>query len=402
MRVFLDIARTGVEAVVMHPQRSVATVAVLWAILTPFLVGLGLSQGIQREAAWSLEAGPDLYVTATRFGRSVPIPLSAVERLRRIPGVDRVTPRIVGPVTLGRERIDAVVVGLPVESIYAGGSSGAVDLRSLDGRLYGAGPTLEVVIGAQLARQLKLRPGDRIPPFYRNRHGERVARVVGVFHPTAPPWQAKVVCMSFESAAEIFDQPDVATELLVDCRPGYAERVRERIVRDARWNVGEDNLRPTVISREQYSALLSRGVLHRDGLINLHYVMLSAGGILVVLVTSGVGLDQRRREVALLKATGWQTDEVLLRGMTESLVLSVAATGLAITVAFAWLRGLNGWGIARLYLAGADLSPDFVVPFRLGALPVLTVLIVAVAMTLSGTLVSIWRAAATPPWLAMR
>lgn len=432
MRVFVDVAWTGVAAVAMHPLRSLATIAVLCVVLTPFLVGMGLSQGVQREAERALAAGPDLYVTATRVGRPTPVPLSVVAELRRLPGVERVTPRIVGPVALGRERIEAVVVGLPAESLpderFPTSAAGSVSVPAIvEGRLFADDGTLELVVGAQLARRLNVRPGDRLPPFYRSRRGERVARVVGVFRPEAPLWQAKLIFTSFAAAAEIFDETDAATDLLVDCREGYAEQVREAIVRklnaatrsagtrsagtssagisSATTSAAMGNDEPRryeVVSREQYRARMSRGFLHRDGVVNLHYVLLFAGGILVVLVTSGAGLDQRRREVAILKATGWQTDEVLIRGLAESLVLSVGAAGLSIVVAFVWLRVGNGWGIARLFLAGADASLDFEAPFQLSPWPALGVLLIALATTLSGTLTSTWRAAIAPPWQAMR
>lgn len=446
MRVIVDIAMTGVASVARYPLRTFATVSVLCVILTPFLVGLGLSQGIEQESEWSLEAGPDLYVTATRFGRPAPVPLAAIDQLQKLPGVKRVTPRIVGPVTLGRDRIEAVVVGLPATSIHAAGNadnqladepheSDRVGARAnhttsertsglpeiIAGRVFAGDGSLELVLGAQLARQLHLQPGDRVPPFYRNRRGERVARVVGVFRPVAPLWQSKLIFTSLESASEIFDQAGMATELLVDCQAGYAESVRERILREPLWRDAsrespnrqstwvqpntDDRIDPPqleVVSREQYRARLSRSMLHREGLVNLHYALLFVGGILVVLVTSGAGLDSRRREVAILKATGWQTDEILLRGACESMVLSVIGAGVSLLLAYGWLRGLNGWGIARLLLPGADAWPDFEVPFRLAPLPAFATVTIALAITLSGTLHSIWRAAVVPPWQAMR
>jgi ABC-type antimicrobial peptide transport system permease subunit len=125
-------------------------------------------------------------------------------------------------------------------------------------------------------------------------------------------------------------------------------------------------------------------------------------GILVLLVTSGVGRAERRREVGLLKATGWQTDEVLLRGLVESFCLSLAGACVALLLAWVWLRVFNGWAVAGLFLDGAGAAPAFRVPFRLTPVPALLAFVLAFAVVLSGTLYSTWRAATAPPRETMR
>ena len=79
MRRALEIARTGLAAVLLHPARSLATVGAVVVVLVPYLAGLGLSQGLRADAEASVRFGADLYVTGTRFGRDVPVPLAAAD-----------------------------------------------------------------------------------------------------------------------------------------------------------------------------------------------------------------------------------------------------------------------------------------------------------------------------------
>jgi len=148
--------------------------------------------------------------------------------------------------------------------------------------------------------------------------------------------------------------------------------------------------------------LLPRGALHREGIFNLHFALAFVVGILVLLVTSGAGLSERRREIGILKATGWQTDEILLRSFTESLCLSVAGACTSILLAWVWLRVFKGYAIAGIFLAGVDVRPEAPVPFRLTPVPVLLAFVLSFAVVLSGTLFSSWRAATAPPREAMR
>jgi ABC-type lipoprotein release transport system permease subunit len=308
-----------------------------------------------------------------------------------------VVPRIVGGVVLGRDGETGVLVGLPPDRFPAG-------VECIDGRLPQSGSLNELVVGSELARKLSLKVGDYIPPFYRNRQGERLSRVVGVFRSDVSLWQARVVFTTFDTAARIFDQPGLATDLLVYCRPGYADEVRRAVQQSVRLSPpGADApVRARVTSREDLEALVPRGLSHREGVFNVLFVLAFAVGILVILVTSGFGLSGRRREIGILKATGWQTDEVLLRSGVEGLVLTLLGACASVLLAYAWLARLNGRWVAGIFLAGVGSEPSFTVPFRLTPVPVLLAFVVAFAVVMTGTLYSSWRAATAAPFEAIR
>lgn len=397
MRYLLDISHTGLTAVFLHPLRSAASFVALVTVLLPYLVGLGLSQGLQAETEASIRFGADLYVTGSRFGRPVPVPLSALPEIRRIDGVTEVVPRIVGDVVLGTDRVHAVLVGLPPD-----GSAAWADC--IQGDLPRSSRLNELVIGTSLARRLSLKIGSMLPPFYRNDRGERLSRVVGIFKPDAPLWQANLILTTFDTASAIFDQPDSATDLLVSCQPGSQASVSRAIERSLSFASPSSRgaVRPKVTAREDLLALLPRGLLHREGVFNLHFLLAFVVAILVLPVTSGIGLGERRREIGILKATGWQTDEILLRSLVESCSLSLAGACVALLLAWMWLRVFNGYGIAGLFLDGVGAAPDFPVPFRLTPVPALLAFVLSLAVVLTGTLFSSWRAAVTSPRDAMR
>jgi ABC-type lipoprotein release transport system permease subunit len=396
MQKFFEIARTGLTAMRLHPLRSAVTTAALLAMLTPYTAGLGISLGIQQQAEESIRFGADLYVTGKQFGRIVPVPLDVVAEIEKLDGVSAVIPRIVGSMALGKDREQVVLVGIPADRLPA-------STTCVEGRLYAADGLNELVVGTELARRLKLGVGSVMPPFYRSAAGERTSRVVGIFKSDVSIWQSRLVFTSFDTAAAMFNQPGRATDLLVYCRPGYQATVRGAILRmiSATAEAGGAT-RLGVTAREDLNALLPSGLLHREGVFNLHFLLAFAVGILVILVTSGFGLAERRREIGILKATGWQTDEVLLRSMVESLLLSLTGWGLSILIAFIWLKWLNGYWIASIFLAGAGTAPAFTVPFRLTPVPALLGLLVSLVVVLSGTLYSAWRAATVPPVEAMR
>ena len=360
-------------------------------------MGAALARGLEEEAETSARLGADLYVTGRQAGRPVPIPLSALTLLRQMDGVTGVVPRLVGEVRLGKEEVPAVLVGLDPEHF-------PVQPDCVEGWLPRTGGPNELVLGTALARRLGLRVGSRLPPFYRNDAGERVSLVVGIFRRDAPPWQAHLILTTFETAAHVLAQPRLATDLLVGCRPGYADRIAQRVMRELSWPGAQPGsvVRAQATTRDELFALLPRGTRHRAGLFSLHFVLTFAVGILVLLVTSGLGLGERRREIGILKATGWQTDEVLLRSGVESLCLALAGACLALLLAWLWLRLFNGWGVAGYFLDAGGGTIDFQVPFRLTPVPALLALLLSLVLVLTGTLWSSWRAATAAPREAMR
>ncbi len=395
MREFLEIARTGFAALWLHPLRSAVTVCVVMSVLVPYLAGVGLSHGLRDVAEDALRFGADVTVTGVCFGRTVPIPMSAVDSIRQIDGVTEVVPRIVGALSLGKNREPAVLVGLPRERWPR-------TIVWIEGQLPSPGGLNEFVVGSQLARRLNLQVGSIIPPFYHSSKGERLSKVVGLFPDDAPPWQANLMLTSLETAARVFDQPDQATCLLVSCRAGYADQIKTAIMRTAAPDSANGPIRFRVVSRRELESLLPSSWLHREGIFNLHFVLAFTAAILAVLVSSGAGLSERRREIGILKATGWQTDEILLRGIVESLLLCVAAASTSVVIAFVWLKWLNGRWIAGVFLPGVDVVPGFQVPFRLAPVPVLLAFLISAIVILSGTLYPTWRAAVVPPREAMR
>jgi ABC-type lipoprotein release transport system permease subunit len=395
MHRLLGIAATGLTSLRLHPLRNLATLAALIAVLLPFLACLAISRGIEAEAEASIRAGADLYVTGEEFGRNVPVPLAAVEKIRQLDGVTEVVPRIVGSITLGKEREPAIVVGLPEEKL-------AQSVRCVEGRLPRVAGRNELVIGSELARRLNLGVGSLIPPFYRSDQGERISEIVGVFEADAPLWQARLMLTPFETASALFNETGKATDLLISCRPEYQPFVQDAILNSVPMESMQRGFGLKATTREELAVLIPQGLLHREGIFNLHFVLAFAVGILIVLVTSGIGLAERRREIGILKATGWQTDEVLLRGLVESVALCVAAASLSLLLGWLWLRVFNGYWLASLFLDGASTAPAIEVPCRFAPVPVLLAFVLALALVLSGTLVSTWRAAIAPPWEAMR
>ncbi len=389
------LAWSGVAAARLAPLRSLVTVACVAAGLVPYLAALGISRGLRDDAEAALAAAADLHVTGLRFGRFAPLPRAVCAEIEALPGVLSATPRVVGELSVGDDGLPVVVIGLPDGAAPAG-------LALARGRLPRSGGPLELVLGAALAERLHTDVGAYLPPFYHASTGERVAQVVGVLPADAPLWSAHVVLTSLDAACEMFDQRGLVTDVLVRVRPGYESEAKAALVRLPPPAPDDPHgpLRLRVVTRPELLAYLPRGVLAKEGAFGVHFLLAFALGIPLVLVASGLGLAERRRDAGLLRALGWGADDLLVRNLAESTLLCVAGAAIALLVAHVWLGLCGGAGIARVFVADAD--PSVALPYRLEPEAALVGCAVAFAVVMTGTLWSSWRAVSAPPREAMR
>ncbi len=393
----------------MSPLRSIVTVSVVSVVLVPYLVGLGLVEGLRQEISLTANRSmsgrlPDLYVSGSRFGRRVPVPVSVAETIAGFDGVSRVIPRIVGRVRIGQSSTEAIVVGIPASewSRHAPSHSNGWELIEGDWPASERGEPAQLLVGSALATRLQIEVGDVLPPLVRTRHGDKTPLVVGVFRSDGSLWQSQMILTTWSTATELFDQPGMVTDLLVTCRAGQAEAIRSRILREVVVSAGESMVQPVVMSRSDFESLLPAGLGHRGGVFSMLFVMALSMGVLVVLLTSGLGLRDRRRTIGILKATGWQTDQVLLRGLVEHLILAVIAASASVLIAYCWLEVFNGYLIASVFLAGLEAEPGVTVPFSLAPVPVVLAFLISCAVVMTGNTVVTWRVAVAPPAEAMR
>src|SRR5690606_222982 len=156
-------------------------------------------------------------------------------------------------------------------------------------------------------------------------------------------------------------------------------------------------------------------VIERDLLERVYYLAYgrraglvlgaSIPAILALLVlawdrASGVGADERR-EIAILKAVGWSTADVLWAKLFEAILVGAAATALGLLLGYAWVFWLGAPGL-RPALVGwsvlyprASLTPVVDVAQLLGV----TVAVLGPFVLLS--IVPAWRAATADPLESM-
>ena len=385
----LNLLFTAIGNILRNKVRSIVLIFCLIAVLFPFVTALSISEGIKFQSLISVEEGADIYVTSDNYGSNAPISLDYLERFRKMDGVTKVFPRIVGR-TYFVNRL-ATIVGILPENIPK-------SIHLTQGGMFRERG--EVVIGKGLAKEFILQPGVR---FSLSVNSSKLFRVAGIFDSNATIWSANLILMSFEDASEFFKIGGKATDILIYTRPGYAPFLAKEIQEKMEAS-NPDQMEPPLRVQDKplVRRYFQRGFNYKAGVFTALYTVAFALAIPALLIVSGFGQTERRKEIGVIKATGWQTQEVMEMVALENLIISLTSAPLAILLAMAWLKWFNGAFIAQFFIAEIGLMAPFPVPSRFLPLPCFLAFLFAIVLTMVGSLYSTWKTAAIPPVEAMR
>ncbi|MDR4503411.1 MAG: FtsX-like permease family protein [Candidatus Scalindua sp.] len=377
MKKHINLFLLATENLVRHKTKSIVVSLCILAILLPFITAIAISEGVRFQSLGSVEESADLYVTFDEFGRNSAVPLKYLDEVKDIFGVKKVVPRIIGRCYL-QDKL-AVIVGIDKEHLPESTSL-------ISGRIFEN--VNEVVVGSELAEHFNLHIGDQ---FQMRGQNIKFFTVVGFFSSASNIWSASMLFMSFGDAGELFGKHDIATDIQLYSVPGHNSEIATEL-----YYIFEGE--PYRLQDKDMIALyVKKGFMLKEGIFTALYTVAFALGIPSILVASGFGLSERRKEIGIMKATGWQTLEVLELITFEQLLISLSGAVTAILLSITWMKCFNGAFIAQFFIGEINLLPEFVVPARFLPLPCLLSFFFAILLTMVGSIYSSWRASTESP-----
>lgn len=382
MNKHLNLLFLATENLLRHRTRTVVVCLCLIAILSPFITAIAISEGVREQSLISVNAGADLYLTYDEFGRNAAIPLKYLGEIKKIFGVTKAIPRIIGRGFLQNKL--AIIVGINKEDVPE-------SISCVSGRIF-ENPN-EVVVGYELAKHFHLNLGDQFSMRCQQR---KTFTVVGFFSSDSSIWGASMIFMSFRNAGELFDKLDVATDIQIHTLPGHNSEIATDL-----YDIFQ-NEAYRLQDKQMVSLYVKKGFMLKEGIFSAFYVVAFALGVPAILVASGFGLSERKKEIGIMKATGWQTLEVLELISMEQLLISLLGATIALLLSILWVKGFNGAFIAQFFIAEITMLPKFTLPARFLPLPCLLSFFFAFLLTMVGSVYSSWRASTASPVVSMK
>lgn len=339
-----------------------------------------LTQSLQTTAERALFFAPDITLQRLSAGRQVSLPESRMESLAAMFGIRQIIPRVWGYHFDEKNGANYTVLGLPSGIIQKAG------LPLAHGRLPREGKQGEVVISTSVQDSLGL--GERKSfTLFRSDLSQISFTVVGFFNENTDILTGDTILMHLEDARDLFRlNNDLVTDLAVSVtNSAETDTIAAKI----------SSLLPDtrVLTRSQIRKTYRAVFGWRSGFGSI--CLLTALASFVILAwDKASGLSQEeKREIAILKFLGFQTNDILVLRFWESITVAFVSFLLGLTLAYihvAYFEGslfkpiLIGWSVLRpsLNLAPTLTFADLLLVFSYSVLPYL-----------AATIIPAWRSA---------
>jgi lipoprotein-releasing system permease protein len=387
---WLVLAAYSLRALWRRRTKSLALATGLVLAVALVAAVLFLSDGLLAESDRARVAMPDVTVQRLIGGRPTVLSEADLSKLEGIPSVRSITPRVWGYLFVASLQGNVTVIGVRDGQEPLGVAQGSLEA----GRDVKPGGH-EMLAGAGLARFLGLTLGDQLGLPSPNPDAPPL-KLVGVFASSVELYTSDVVLCD-----------EVDARALLGLRDGQATDFAVAVVNPNETHV----IARTILDRLPGTRVIERDLLgrvyrlaygRRAGLV----LAASLPAILALFVlgwdrATGVGPDELR-EIAIQKAVGWSTSDVLWTKLGESVLLSFVATAVGLGLAYVWVFWLGAPGLRGAIAGWSVLFPEGPITPMVDGSQLLALTLSVVAPFAALSIVPAWRAASRDPMASMR
>ncbi len=361
------------SALYRHKGKNLGLLLVYTLIVFLLASVMLFTQSLRQEAARTLQNAPEIIVQRMVAGRHALIPADYLEKMGRLRGVSERHGRLWGYF------YDPVV--------KANYTLMAADHKQLGER--------DIAIGAGVARARGLEIGDRLS--LRSSRGEPTSfRIREILHPDTELLSADLILLPSATFRSFFGiANNLFTDLALTVRnPAETRKIAEKLtlrLPDTRPILREEILRT-------YDAIFN----WRQGIV---FVLLSSALMAFVIFAwdkaSGLSAEEKR-EIGILKAIGWDSNDILAMKLWEGAVVSVTAFLLGYLLAYLHVFHASAELFSSVLKGWATLYPQFKPIPAIDGLQIATLFFFTVFPYTVATIIPVWRAAVSDPDTVMR
>ncbi len=379
---------------------SVSGVAVgVMALIVVLAVMTGFTKGLREKIL-----GINSHIVVQQIAGPISDYQALTDTVARIPGIKAITPYIYTQTMLtswGEGGTGAVVRGISPETAVTVLTIRDQMISGSLADLNGTGGLPGIVIGSELARQLRVTVEDKIRLFSPNGPLTpmgvipqiKTCRVVGVFESGMYEYDSSLAYVSLATAQDFLDIGDEIHGLELNVHDIYkAGEIAAQI---------QETLGFGYIARDWMSMnlnLFSALKLEKIGMfIALALIVLVAS--FNIISTLIMVVMEKGKEIAILKSMGATSKGILRIFIYEGLVIGVTGTFFGLVGGLTLCELLSRYQFIKL---PSNVYPMTTLPVEVLPLDVTLVAVSAVVITLLATLYPSWQASRIDPAVALR
>ncbi len=380
----LKILEFTLSSLLRRKHKNLSLIAVYTFTIATLGSVLFLTHALKLEATGSLTTAPDLVIQRVAAGRHDLIPTKYAEVIKKLPGVESVTPRIWGYYYDSLIKANLTLVG-------TNSHQGKLDL--LEGRL--PNNPKECAIGIGVSKAFGPAIGDNLV-LEDSKKSRIVFSITGIFRAESNLLTNDLVVLQEMALRDFFTMsPQLATDLVVQV---HNQREVKTLAKKIKYHLPDT--RP--ITREE--------ILHTyDTLFNWRSGMMLAVAVAALIAfcilawdkATGISAEEKQ-EIGILKAIGWETSDVLAVKFWEGLVISLTSFILGILAAWIHIFVFGAPALVPLLKGWSVLFPEFQLTPAVDFYQIFTLAFLTIVPYLACTVIPSWKTAVTDPEHVMR
>jgi predicted lysophospholipase L1 biosynthesis ABC-type transport system permease subunit len=390
MRAFFYTADFAVRGLLRQRAKN-GSITALFALIVFLFSGIHfMANALYQETVKAVALQPEIIVQQVKAGRQVPVDLAIEANIADILGVAQVRGRVWGYYFDPFTGANYTIVGDPGDLVEDWQLSLKTEVTAPQEQTLHTLNQGEALVGEGVLKIRRMRVGERLN--FRDHEGRPMAlSVKGVFSSTVSLWTHDLIVLSEPDTARLFGlQQGTAWDLAVDV-PNTDEvpKVGEKITR----------LLPgaRVISKNQLMRTYSSSYGFRSGvLLSTSIICLLAFLILAYDRLARLSREEQR-EIAILKAIGWQTGDLIRLNMLQSLVLSLTGFLIGILLSYGHVFWAGAPLLRSIFSGWSVLFPPHPLPVSLDLSKLFGLMFLTVVPYIAVGIIPAWRAAVKDP-----
>jgi len=390
MRALLYTVDFALKGLLRQKARNLSITGLFTVIVFLFSGIVFMSEALYHETIKALDFQPSLIIQNVRAGRQVPIDLEATHNIAKIPGVSSVKGRVWGYYFDPYTGANYTVVGDPGDLVEAWELKRiAVAARDAGSEVQGP-KSGEALVGESILKVRRTLPGGLLN--FQDYAANPVSfRIRGAFTSSVSLWTHDLILLTEQDARRVFGlNPGEAWDIAVFV-PNEFEVAK----------IGEKILRiipgARVIATNQLKRTYGASYGFRSGVLLAVSVTCLLAFLILAYDRVARLSQEEQREIAILKAVGWKTGDVIRLNMLQSLVLSLTGFLFGIVISYCHVF-FAGAPLLRMMFAGwSVLYPPHPLPPTFDLSKVFGLMFLTVVPYMAVGILPVWRACVKDP-----
>ena len=357
-------------------------IVIVFTFLTFLLTSVFyITNSIKYELDTTVDTLPQLIVQNMKAGRHYDIDIDTVDEILTIEGVEDAIPRVWGYYYFKKADVYFTLIGVEeFENQYTKTLSNVIkeiDFENSSYMLMGKG--VKKVMHENYYKDYFnfIKPNGTLKKIF-----------LGKSFDTQTELESNdIIVMTNSDIREIFDiEENLATDIVVKVsNPNEIDTIARKI----------QLLYPTarVVTNKDIKISYQNIFNYKSGIF-LTLFIISLFTFFIIIYDKANGLSsEEKKEIGILKALGWQIDDILKEKFYEASIISLFSYTVGVTMALFFVYILQAPLLRDIFIGYSALKPSFVLPFIIDIQTLFLIFFLTIPIYISATIIPSWRVA---------